>query len=44
MFFTYYFAARFEEKKFLESDLKNSYQKYQTQTGMFFPRIVKRQE
>ncbi len=44
MFFTYYYAARFEEKKFLDSNLKSSYQKYQIQTGMFFPRLVKRQE
>lgn len=44
MFLTYYSAARYEEKKFLASNLKNSYQNYQIQTGMFFPRIVKRQE
>lgn len=44
MFITYYSAARYEEKKFLNSNLKSSYQKYQTQTGMFFPRIAKRQE
>lgn len=43
IFLTYFFAARFEEKKFLDSNLKESYRKYQTQTGMFFPRIAKRQ-
>lgn len=37
MFFTYYFAARFEEKKFLSSNLKDAYANYIRTTGMFFP-------
>lgn len=37
MFCTYYFAARFEEKKFLESNFKESYANYIRTTGMFFP-------
>lgn len=37
MFCTYYVAARFEEKKFLNSSLKDSYANYIRTTGMFFP-------
>jgi protein-S-isoprenylcysteine O-methyltransferase Ste14 len=43
MFFTYYFAARFEEKKFLSSNLKDSYANYMRTTGMFFPLPFKNQ-
>lgn len=37
MFCTYYIAARFEEKKFLSSNLKDAYANYIRTTGMFFP-------
>ncbi len=39
MMITYYLAARFEERKFLSSNLQSSYQKYIATTGMFFPRF-----
>jgi protein-S-isoprenylcysteine O-methyltransferase Ste14 len=37
MFLTYFFAARYEEKKFLNSNFKDSYASYMQTTGMFFP-------
>lgn len=37
MFCTYFLAARYEEKKFLSSNLKDSYANYMRTTGMFFP-------
>ncbi|MFS4457839.1 methyltransferase family protein [Bdellovibrio sp. HCB2-146] len=38
MFVTYYLAARYEESKFLNSNLKDSYRAYMDKTGMFFPK------
>ena len=37
MFYLYFTAAKFEEHKFISSDLKEQYQTYQNQTGMFLP-------
>ncbi|MNL67737.1 hypothetical protein D3C87_1923580 [compost metagenome] len=40
MFVTYYLAARYEENKFLNSNLKESYRAYMDKTGMFFPKLA----
>lgn len=40
MFVTYYLAARYEESKFLNSNLKESYRAYMDKTGMFFPKLA----
>lgn len=41
MLATYYTAARFEERKFLSSKLRPSYEAYMRTTGMFLPKILK---
>jgi len=35
----YYWAAREEEARFLKSDFAGQYQQYQSETGMFLPRL-----
>jgi Isoprenylcysteine carboxyl methyltransferase (ICMT) family. len=39
MFVTYFFAARYEEKKFEASKLGASYTNYKASTGMFIPKV-----
>ncbi|MNT62496.1 hypothetical protein D3C72_2002210 [compost metagenome] len=41
MFLTYFFAARYEEKKFEGSKFGESYTRYRANTGMFIPRLIK---
>lgn len=41
MFLTYFFAAKYEEKKFESSTLREYYSQYKATTGMFFPKIIK---
>lgn len=36
----YYLAARDEESKFIQSELAAEYKKYQSKTGMFFPKKI----
>lgn len=37
----YYWAAREEEARFLRSEFAAQYEQYQSQTGMFFPRLLR---
>jgi protein-S-isoprenylcysteine O-methyltransferase Ste14 len=40
MIFIYYKAAKYEETKFLKSNLSNNYLEYKQKTGMFFPKSL----
>lgn len=40
MFYVYISAAKFEENKFLNTNLKDHYLAYKKQAGMFFPKLI----
>lgn len=42
LFFLYFLAAKQEEAKFMQSELREKYARYRSTTGMFMPRILSR--